>query len=197
MIPFSGLNSSMVAESVVEDLNSQKELHRLIGKKIKNIHIISSVNCGGDNMNIFVMRLLPYFIHSTMSLAILNIGMINMNTLNNLINNSEFSYFKIDDFIGIKTPYFYPDGDIIDIFFKEKDQKFIITDLGETMRWLLTQSITFNLSDRIEQQIIDVLSSHKVERDRGLLITKFDNLENLPKHLSEICEVILSITGGY
>ncbi len=60
----------------------------------------------------------------------------------------QFSCSEFKEFIMVKTPYLYPDGDVIDIFVKYKDSGFILTDLGETIRWLLTNSISDSLSEK-------------------------------------------------
>ncbi len=52
------------------------------------------------------------------------------------------SLFKFDDFkegvIRVETPFTYPDGDQIDVFIKEKDDLFVVTDFGSTLQWLQT-----------------------------------------------------------
>lgn len=75
----------------------------------------------------------------------------------------QFSCSEFNGFIKVKTPYLYPDGDVIDIFVKYKDSGFILTDLGETIRWLLTHSISDFLSEKKDQQIADSLIIYQVE----------------------------------
>lgn len=51
-----------------------------------------------------------------------------------------FDCADVNGFVRIRTPYLYPDGDIIDLYWKEQNGQQILTDLGETLRWLETQS---------------------------------------------------------
>ena len=64
---------------------------------------------------------------------------------------------EVKGFTRIRTPYLYPDGDVIDLFYKISQGRGIITDLGETIRWLLSQTVTDYLSKKQEQAIQDIL----------------------------------------
>jgi hypothetical protein len=46
------------------------------------------------------------------------------------------------DLIRIRTPFWYPDGGVVDLFLKEHDGRFTLTDLGEALGWLRAQSLT-------------------------------------------------------
>ncbi|GBF80953.1 DUF1828 domain-containing protein [Aphanothece sacrum] len=62
----------------------------------------------------------------------------------------QFSCSTIDGFVRIRTPYLYPDGDFIDLYLKQKEEGYILTDLGETIRWLKMQSISQKMSEKQE-----------------------------------------------
>lgn len=61
-----------------------------------------------------------------------------------------FDYAEVNGFVRIRTPYLYPDGDVIDLYWKEHNGQQILTDLGETLRWLETQSPSKQLSKKQE-----------------------------------------------
>jgi hypothetical protein len=44
--------------------------------------------------------------------------------------------------VRIRTSYTYPDGDYIDVFVKQCNDDIVISDLGETMRWLIGSGIS-------------------------------------------------------
>lgn len=58
-------------------------------------------------------------------------------------------------FTRIRTPYVYLDGDVIDLFYKVTSEHPFLTDLGETIRWLLSQTVSNFLSQK--QELISIL----------------------------------------
>src|SRR6266702_2042053 len=51
-----------------------------------------------------------------------------------------FTYSPSNQYIRIRTPFIYPDGDVIDLFYKEDGEYVILSDLGETLGWLRMQT---------------------------------------------------------
>jgi hypothetical protein len=72
----------------------------------------------------------------------------------------------------IRTPFLYPDGDVIDLFYHEKGGIPTLTDLGETLRWLRGQSLTIRRSPKQNKLIEDVCLNHGLELYKGMLITR-------------------------
>lgn len=58
------------------------------------------------------------------------------------------------DYCRIRTPYLYPDGDNIDLFCKAEGDVTTVSDLGETNRWLRTQ--TFVTASVAQAERIDL-----------------------------------------
>lgn len=83
-----------------------------------------------------------------------------------LFNCSEFK-----DFIQIETPFNYPDGDIIDIFYRKVNNGFILTDLGETLRWLESQSSLGTKNNRQEEFIESICLSNDLTIKKDMLIS--------------------------
>lgn len=80
------------------------------------------------------------------------------------------SLFQISDFppfTRIRTPFLYPDGDVLDVFVKTSNGLVIVTDLGGTLGWLWTQNPT-NLTPKQQELVADVCKTHGVERLGGL-----------------------------
>ncbi len=71
--------------------------------------------------------------------------------------------------LRIRTPYLYPDGDYIDLFVKPEGDTLLVSDLGETVRWLRMQSIAPRRSPKQGQMIEDACLTHGVEFYRGML----------------------------
>jgi len=80
-----------------------------------------------------------------------------------------FSCSESDGYVRVRTPYLYPDGDVIDLFVETHDDTLTVTDLGETLRWLRMQTITQRMSPRQRWLIEDVCLNSGVELFHGML----------------------------
>jgi len=85
---------------------------------------------------------------------------------------SLFTCSQVNGFTRVRTPFLYPDGDIIDLFVQEQNGSVTITDLGETMRWLRSQSISPQRSPKQTKLIEDVCLNHGLEFFRGMLLAR-------------------------
>jgi hypothetical protein len=71
--------------------------------------------------------------------------------------------------IRIRTPYLYPDGDVIDLFMTTHDQPQTVTDYGETLRWLAMQAPSFRRTVKQQALIQDTCATLGVEFYKGML----------------------------
>jgi hypothetical protein len=85
---------------------------------------------------------------------------------------SLFTCAPHDRFVRIRTPFQYPDGDVIDLFVLSDDGSRTITDLGETTGWLRMQSISTTRSMKQKRLIEDVCQSHGIELFKGMLLLR-------------------------
>jgi hypothetical protein len=104
---------------------------------------------------------------------------------------------EVKGFTRSRTPYLYPDGDVIDLFYKISQGRGIITDLGETIRWLLSQTVTDYLSKKQEQAIQDILLTHDVEQYRGSFIVRLRDNESLNDALMRLAQVSIAVSNLY
>ena len=72
----------------------------------------------------------------------------------------------------IRTPYLYPDGDNIDLFCKPHDDIVLVSDLGETLRWLRMQTVSPRRSPKQKALIEDACQTHGVELYKGVLLAR-------------------------
>lgn len=72
----------------------------------------------------------------------------------------------------IRTPYLYPDGDVIDLFYREQGEQGILTDLGETTRWLQMQTTRAQPSQKQTALLADICQTHGVEQFRSVLMLR-------------------------
>jgi hypothetical protein len=100
-----------------------------------------------------------------------------------------FRCADVGNYIRIRTPFMYPDGDYIDLFCERaSDETTTLSDLGETVRWLKMQTIAPRRSPKQNQMIQDVCLTHGVEFYRGMLLVRCrpgDNLAMVVMRLSQ------------
>jgi len=83
-----------------------------------------------------------------------------------------FSCAEINGYTRVRTPFLYPDGDVIDLFLKDQDGVTTISDLGETSRWLRMQSLSLKRSPKQSKLLEDVCLNHGLEFYRGMLLAR-------------------------
>ncbi len=95
------------------------------------------------------------------------------------------------DHIRIRTPYLYPDGDVIDLYLKQKNEEATLTDLGETTRWLRMQTTSLQKSPKQRQLIEDVCLTHGVEFFKGMLMVRLKPGEDLARAVTRLAQAVL------
>jgi len=105
-----------------------------------------------------------------------------------------FTCSQVNQFVRIRTPLLYPDGDIIDIFLQEAGNQLILTDLGETLRWLRMQTISVRRSKKQDQMIADVTMNHNVELFRGMLIVRVTDFSELGVKVMRLAQAALRVS---
>lgn len=94
----------------------------------------------------------------------------------------------------IRTPYLYPDGDNIDIFCKPQGDVTLVTDLGETTRWLRTQTVSMRRSPKQRALIEDICVTHGVEFYRGMLQARCQAGEQLSAVVLRVAQAALRVS---
>lgn len=85
---------------------------------------------------------------------------------------SLFICSQVNGYTRVRTPFLYPDGDVIDLFLKEQSGVMTVSDLGETLRWLRAQRISSRRSPKQQKLIEDVCLNHSLEFYRGMLMAR-------------------------
>jgi hypothetical protein len=104
-----------------------------------------------------------------------------------------FTCSEMNGYVRIRTPYLYPDGDVIDLFLSEKNGTHTLTDLGETLGWLKTQSLSPKRSPKQRQMIADVCLTHGVELFRGMLAVRLSSPNDLAASLTRLSQAALRV----
>jgi hypothetical protein len=105
-----------------------------------------------------------------------------------------FSCTVHGEYVRIRTPFLYPDGDVIDLFFRQNDGTMMLTDLGESLRWLRMQTVALRRSPKQKQLISDICDTHRVEFFKGMLITRLERGETLSSALSRLAEACIRVS---
>ena len=98
------------------------------------------------------------------------------------------------DFVRIRTPYLYPDGDNIDVFCKPDGDVVRVTDLAETTGWLRLQSASPRRSPRQKHLIEDACVTHGVEFDRGMLQARCRSSDELAQVVTRVAQAALRVS---
>jgi hypothetical protein len=73
--------------------------------------------------------------------------------------------------VRVRTPFWFPDGGVIDLFVREgRSGELVVTDLGESLGWLRTQSTSGKRSPKQDKLIADVCMTLGVELFKGQIV---------------------------
>ncbi len=97
-------------------------------------------------------------------------------------------------YVRIRTPYLYPDGDVIDLFAQKNAGEMIsVTDLGETVRWLRMQTVSSRRSPKQRQLITDVCLNHGVEFYKGQLLIRIKPSDSFAEAFTRLAQACLRV----
>ena len=69
--------------------------------------------------------------------------------------------------VRLRTPFTYPDGDVIDVFVLERGSRYVVTDFGEALGWLKTQTPTGAISASQRHLVDGIARSIGIEISQG------------------------------
>jgi hypothetical protein len=105
-----------------------------------------------------------------------------------------FTCATVGEFTRIRSPLMYPDGDYIDVYVKESNAIFTVTDLGETSRWLRMQSTAVHRSPKQKALIQDACVTHGVEWFRGMIVARAANVDEIPAAVLRVAQASLRVS---
>ena len=98
------------------------------------------------------------------------------------------------DHVRLRTPYLYPDGDGIDLFVRVgQGGRGVVTDLGETVRWLRMQAVGQRRTTKQREILRDVTLTHGVEFHNGILSVRFDDTAGITAAVTRIGEACIRV----
>ncbi len=105
-----------------------------------------------------------------------------------------FTYSPLNQHIRIRTPFLYPDGDVIDLFYKEEGEYVILTDFGETLGWLQMQTAAQQKSVKQRQLINDICLNLNVQLYRGMLMIRLKRSDDLAQAVMRLSQAALRVS---
>lgn len=105
-----------------------------------------------------------------------------------------FTCSPAGDHQRIRTPYLYPDGDYIDLFVKVEGDVVHVSDLGETLRWLRSQTLSPRRSPKQNALIADACVTHGVELYRGMLVARCRPGDSLAEVTTRVSQAALRVS---
>lgn len=95
--------------------------------------------------------------------------------------------------IRIRTPFLYPDGDVIDVYVREEGTGFTVTDLGEALGWLRLQSLSDRRSPKQDRLLQDIALTLGVELFRGQIMMRCASPQELPLAVQRVGQAALRV----
>lgn len=105
-----------------------------------------------------------------------------------------FSCIHHGEFCRIRTPYLYPDGDNIDLFCKTEEGIVMVSDLGETTRWLRMQTLSPRRSPKQNALLRDACQTHGVEFFQGALLARCRPKDSLAAVVFRVAQAALRVS---
>jgi hypothetical protein len=104
-----------------------------------------------------------------------------------------FECEPVNQYIRIRTPFLYPDGDSLDLYLAEQGSTLTLTDLGDTLRWLWMQQVSERRTKKQEQLVQSVAASSGVELFKGMLALRVKDPNDLAQAVITLSQAALRI----
>jgi len=87
----------------------------------------------------------------------------------------------------IRTPFLYPDGDVIDLFWWADGEGGMISDLGETVRWLHLEH------HLLQRNLADICLTHGIEENNGQLQLHIQPGDSLAMAVTRLVQAVIRV----
>lgn len=108
--------------------------------------------------------------------------------------NELFICAPVNGHTRIRTPYLYPDGDVIDVFLANDEFPTTLTDFGDTLGWLWTQTVSNRRTHKQQRLIDDVCRTHGIELYQGMLTIRVAAPEDLAGAVTRLSQAALRVS---
>jgi hypothetical protein len=121
-----------------------------------------------------------------------------MTKLCNRISDTVSQFFPCeekDGFTVLETPFLYPDGDCISLYIEpNRDGLLTVSDFGETVRWLRSNTQSLKRTPKQNLIIQDVCLTHDVEFTNGVLHVSGLKESDVPEVLFRVSQAAIRVS---
>lgn len=97
--------------------------------------------------------------------------------------------------LALVTPFTYPDGDSVEVFVysRPSDGRMVLTDLGETVRYLAGHGVSISDSNRRDAIVQDICATAEVFFRDGMLVTLVPRPDEFTSRLLGLGQTIVRV----
>jgi hypothetical protein len=107
--------------------------------------------------------------------------------------NELYTCANVNEHTRIRTPYLYPDGDVIDLYLTMEGSQAVLTDFGESVSWLKSQTVAQKKSVKQRQLLNDICLNHGVELYHGALTLRVNDRDNFASLVTRLSQAALRV----
>ncbi len=102
---------------------------------------------------------------------------------------------KMSKQVFIRTPYRYPNGDVLDLVLTKKDNSLILSDTGCTLRWLAEQP-QIDLNSPEQKSLVQwFCDTRGIEYHNGELSLKVHNASAISLDMQKLGKTAIEMLG--
>jgi|SRR5690625_1071729 len=123
--------------------------------------------------------------------------MMNCTEIMEYINKASTDIFTCNiegDYLRINTPFYYPDGDLIELFIQKNGENIILSDLSETYRFLNTYAIDISNSHKRTEILDSVTNNYNIRLNNGTLYAIVKNPKMLLQAIMNLSQAVIRVT---
>jgi uncharacterized protein DUF1828 len=106
---------------------------------------------------------------------------------------SLFHCEQVNEYVRIRTPFMYPDGDSVDLYLREHGASLTLTDLGEALQWLWTHQVSERRTKRQELLVQEIATRAGVEVFRDMLIVRLRDPQQMAQAVTALSQAVLRV----
>jgi hypothetical protein len=116
--------------------------------------------------------------------------------LENLLRDGLGAMFVVapkGNLVRVRTPFWYPDGGVVDVFVQQHGDSFTLTDLGETLGWLRMQTLAAKRSPKQQKLLQDICLTQGIELFKGQLTLRCGDPTQFPLALVRLGQAAVRV----
>ena len=96
--------------------------------------------------------------------------------------------------VRVRTPLLYPDGGVVDVFVLERGGGYVVTDFGDALGWLRTQSSISRRSPKQQLLVEDICRTLGVKLFKGQLVLRLAPDDALGENVMLLAQAVVRVT---